>query len=117
MVSARWSGWRRDLLAGLIASALTALVLLAVGWALLRAERQQTAAARERAEQAVRRAEAGEAEAARLRDRAEHNLLLARRAVDEYLTAVAEREGANAGPERLRKQLLEEARKFREQSK
>src|SRR5262245_6844417 len=48
----RCSGWRRDSLVALGASSLTALVLVILGWALLRDQEQQTAAARATAEEA-----------------------------------------------------------------
>src|SRR5438067_142004 len=103
MATTWWSGWRRDLVVGLTASALTALPLFFIGRALLREEQGQTAVARDRAEQALRRAERSEAEAARVRARAEENFRTARRAVDDYLTAVTEREAKP--PERSRQEL------------
>jgi hypothetical protein len=67
------------------------------------------------AAQAVLRADKGEAEVAKYKAQAEANFQLARRAVDEYLTVLASEE--LAAPEQLRKQLLEEAKKFRDQQK
>src|SRR5262245_8142035 len=115
MISTKWSGWRRDLTVSFVASALTAAVLVPLGWVLLRQEQQQAVADRNLAAQAVLRAEKGEAEAAKYKAQTEHNFRLARRAVDEYLTVVAGE--VAAAPEQLRKQLLEEAKKFREQQK
>jgi hypothetical protein len=113
MISMQRSRWRRDLLVSFVASALTVTVLVPLGWALLRQEQQQAAADRNLAAQAVLRAEQGETEAAKYKAQAEHNFQLARRAVDEYLSVLAREET----PEGLRKQLLEAAKKFRDQQK
>jgi hypothetical protein len=111
----RLSGWRRDLLVGLVACALTVTVLIPVGGVLLRRKQQQTAAAADAAAQAVQRAEKSEAEAARYKVQAEHNFQMARRAVDEYFTAVASEQMATPG--QLRKQLLEQAEQFHKRQK
>jgi hypothetical protein len=108
MATLLWSGWRRDVLVGCGAAALTALALVPPGVAWLRAERENAAAAREQAERS-------EAEAARLRGQAEQNYQLARRAVDDLFTAVA---AEKLEPlDATRKKLLEEAKKLYERAK
>lgn len=98
----------------MLASSVTALVLVLVGWSLLREEQQRTAAAQDRAEQTRQRAEKSEADAARLRAQAQQNFETARRAVDELFTR---RDDRASSEDQLRLQLLEEARKFHERQK
>jgi len=68
----RWTGWRRDLFVGLLASAVTAAVLVPLGGAALRDQRQRAEQARDLALQAARPAELQAAEAG---DQAGRNLV------------------------------------------
>jgi hypothetical protein len=63
MMRIRWTTWRRDVLVGVLASALTASLLVPLGWAAVRDQREQAAAAHRTAEAAQQLAEQKAAEA------------------------------------------------------
>jgi hypothetical protein len=110
-----WPTWRRDLGVAALASALTAAALVAVGLPPWRQARADAAAARAAAEEARHLATLSEAEARRQRDLADQQFRVAREAVDQYFTAATEQEANATRPlERLRRQLLDEARRFHE---
>jgi serine/threonine-protein kinase len=89
----RWGRRHKPLLAGAAALLLTAVVALAIGTILIRQQQVHTQQAREAAEQQ--------------RDRAERNFGLARRAVEDTVTKVAENQLLErADFQDLRKQLL-----------
>jgi hypothetical protein len=75
MIRLRWATWRHDLLVGLLASFLTAAVLVPVGWAAVRGQREQAESARQMAQALVLLARQQTAEADRQRDRAQRNLV------------------------------------------
>src|SRR5438552_327844 len=75
MIRLRWTTWRRDVLVGLLASFLTAAMLVPLGWAAVRGQRQQAEAAREMAQALVLLAREQSAGADRQRDQALTNLL------------------------------------------
>jgi hypothetical protein len=110
-----WRTRRREVGVAVLASALTTLVLASAGVPLLRQARAEAAAARRAAEEARTRAEANAQEADRQQARAEHNLRLAREALDHAFARLADRR-VDAGEDkgRQRQQLLDEARRYHE---
>jgi hypothetical protein len=75
IMNIRWTTWRRDVLIGLLASLLTASVLVPIGWAAVRDQRDQAEGARKAARDADLRAEQKAAEAEEQRARAGRNLI------------------------------------------
>ena len=75
MIRLRLTPWRRDLLVGLLASLLTASVLVPLGWAAVREQRDQADVARKKAEAVALRAEQSAVEAAQQRALAKRNLI------------------------------------------
>jgi uncharacterized protein involved in type VI secretion and phage assembly len=70
-----WTNWRRDLVVGVLTAIMTAAVLVPIGWAAVRDQRDEANAARERAEEARLRAEQTRAEAEQQRLQAQRNLV------------------------------------------
>jgi serine/threonine-protein kinase len=109
----RWLGRHRTIVTAAAATALVAVVSLALATVLLTAAKDRERTAREQAEQNEKDANEQRAAAERERDRAEHNFKLARDAVDRYHTTVSEnRLLKEPGLQPLRKELLGAAREF-----
>jgi hypothetical protein len=49
MIRPHWQGWRRDLVVALIGCAITAVVLVPIGWSRVAAERRRAEAAEQKA--------------------------------------------------------------------
>jgi hypothetical protein len=80
-MSVRWERWRRDLLFALVGVVVASAVLVPVGWAYYRAERQRTEAAEVRIE-----APEQKLEQERERERAERRALEAAKIATDHLT-------------------------------
>lgn len=75
MIHLRWMFWRRDLLVSLLASGLTASVLLPFAWSAMRDQQEQAATARKLAQAASLLADQRAAEAAQQHALAQKNLI------------------------------------------
>jgi hypothetical protein len=75
MIRVRWTTWRRDVLVAVLASLLTASVLVPLGWAAVRDQREQAEAARQTAEVAKLLAKQKAAEADQQRAQAQRKLV------------------------------------------